>query len=169
MTSGKKFHAIKGWPLKVIKVVDDSFPATGNIDDIAGEGLLLPDWEEATVQVGEEIFDRKVYLSVGNKHLARKVWTEVPDGGYIFVTGDLSHRHHIRGFEHLRTTLWIERFEPDPSEGKRSPLVGHLLCADNEEYVAAAEARYGDTCTHCESETRFVPERALRYCPSCEA
>lgn len=164
----KKFFPVKGWPMLVKELRDDSPTNKPLGTDIEGEGLVLPHWEDACVQVGDQLFDRRVYIITAKEGLAEKLFYGVQDGDHIFVIGDLSHRQHIRGYPHLRTTLWVEDFELDPSKGERSPLVSHLLCSDPEEYVDAADLRYSKFCTHCGSEKFRVPEHNIRYCPSCE-
>lgn len=165
--AGKKFVPVKGWPLLVKEIVDDSFSHQEPGTDIEGEGLILPHWQEACVEVGGQIFDRQVYICTSKPELAKKLF-EVEDGEYVFVTGDLSHRQHLAGYPHLQTTLWIENFEVDPSKGTKSPLAGHLECACGDEYTDAADLRYAKHCTRCGVETENIPERTERYCPSCE-
>lgn len=164
----KKFVPVKGWPIKVKTIVDDSMSHQDPGTDIEGEGVVLPDWEEACVRVGGQIFNREVYIVTAREGVAERLYYEVQDGDHLFVTGDLSHRQHLRGFPHLRTTLWVEDFEIDPSKGKVSPLIGYLECADDGEYTSAADLRYAKFCSHCGTEKNNVPESQERYCPSCE-
>ena len=167
-TYNSNYHAIKGWRLKIVEIVDDSRPGQPVGSDIAGEGYLMLNWDTDNFTFHGQTFSRKVYICTVDAGVCHSLFHDIEPDDVLFVTGDLSHRNHFSDYPHLRTTLWIDEFIKDKSGGKIHPLAAGLTCSSNELYGQIADFRYADYCVTCGTETAKVPEGEERFCPSCE-
>lgn len=163
---------INAWPAIIHEVHDNSSTHQASYDSIVGRLSILPDRENRFIghPTRDESYCLDTLIITHKTKLAKKIVSlGVPV--WVIITGTLEKRTskygHPSHLDSIESKFIPDSAEPDPSQGKRAPLIATAYSSDKQLLTMLAEQRYANYCHSCGSSLKAVPGESKKFCPTC--